>query len=103
MYDPVKARGYALRDKYRMTILDFEEMLAAQDGRCAVCRATDPGGQGGFHVDHDHFCCPSDKTCGSCVRGLLCYSCNSLLARAKDDPKILASAIRYLKQGGYEA
>lgn len=103
MYDPERQRAYALMAKYRLTLLDYEEMLADQDGRCGICKTVDPGGRGTFHIDHDHHCCPSEKTCGHCIRGLLCYACNTLLARANDDATLLQSAIRYLKRGNREA
>ena len=34
-------------------------------------------------VDHDHLCCPGRRSCGSCVRALVCRRCN--LTRAKVD------------------
>lgn len=70
------------------------EILAAQDGKCAICRQ-DPGDKSLF-VDHDHTCCPGKESCGECVRGLLCQHCNSILGFARDDAAVLANAIAYL-------
>lgn len=67
--------------KYKMTPEQFEALLAAQDGHCALCpNVPDTVGRA-FHIDHDHRCCPtskgSPKTCGECTRGILCSRCNS--------------------------
>ena len=37
-------------------------------------------------VDHDHDCCPGSRSCGLCVRGLLCGTCNSAAGMLGDDP-----------------
>jgi len=63
-------------------------VLAAQEGACAICKVTAPGGQGTFHVDHDH------KT--GAIRGLLCHHCNTALGKFKDSPILLETAIAYL-------
>ncbi len=76
-----------------MTPSEFEARLASQGGGCAICGTKTPGGRGRFVVDHDH------KT--GVVRGLLCNLCNPALGLFKDNPSLLESAIRYLKNGGY--
>lgn len=86
-----------LRRTYGLTQERYEELLAHQAGGCGVCRTTEPGGRGNnFHVDHDHACCPGKKSCGLCIRGLLCAKCNNGLGAYNDDPALLAAAIRYL-------
>ena len=67
-------------------------ILAAQKGKCAICGTKRPGGHGIWHTDH----CHTTKR----IRGVLCSLCNTGLGHFKDDPKILAAAIRYLKQKG---
>ncbi len=74
--------------------------LEKQGGGCAICGTSLPGGRWNtWHVDHDHQCCGySQKTCGQCVRGLLCATCNVGLGQFKDDPDLLRAAADYLEQ-----
>lgn len=51
----------------------YAAMLAAQDGKCAICKQISDRR---LCVDHDHSCCPTEYTCGKCVRQLLCHLCN---------------------------
>ncbi|WP_420823252.1 MULTISPECIES: endonuclease domain-containing protein [Streptomyces] len=48
---------------------------------CALCQAgpsVEPSPDApSFWHDHDHRCCPSGRSCGRCVRGLLCLPCNA--------------------------
>lgn len=81
---------------YGLTAERFDELLALQRGRCAVCTTTEPGSRGWF-IDHDHACCPGIGSCGDCVRGLVCHDCNIMLGNAKDDIAILERAIKYLQ------
>lgn len=67
---------------------EFSALLDRQGGLCAICRADEAGGKGGWHVDHDH---ATGK-----IRGLLCQNCNLMLGNAKDDPARLQAAITYL-------
>jgi hypothetical protein len=73
-----------LRSTFHITIVDFDLMYEAQGGRCGICGkpgrgSTRPPGVSSprrLAVDHDRRCCPGDKSCGKCIRGLLCGSCN---------------------------
>jgi hypothetical protein len=50
-----------------------------QTDACGMCRELFAEGQL-IHVDHDHGCCPAkNRSCGNCVRGLLCHGCNIAL------------------------
>jgi Recombination endonuclease VII len=87
-----------LRHSYHMSREQYETLLAKQNGGCAIC-----GGQNSDHrklaIDHDHSCCSGQKrSCGKCIRGLLCSRCNHCLGHARDSVEILESAVRYLKQ-----
>lgn len=78
-YNPDRVRNAHLRRNYGLSLEEYEAILAAQGGVCARCGASSPGGRGAFHVDHAHSCCPGIKSCGKCVRGLLCSDCNKKL------------------------
>ena len=87
-----------LRHSYHMSREQYDALLVKQNGGCAIC-----GGQNMDHrklaVDHDHSCCSGQKrSCGKCIRGLLCSRCNHMLGHARDNAEILASGISYLKQ-----
>jgi hypothetical protein len=57
-----------------------DEMVLAQDGRCAIC-CNKPFSGRSLHIDHCH------KT--GKVRGLLCATCNWYLGKIDADPSIL--------------
>lgn len=66
-----------------------------QDG-CAICGTTDPGGKG-WMVDHDRSCCPGDRSCAACRRGILCHGCNTALGYAADDAARLRRMADYIE------
>jgi hypothetical protein len=49
-------------------------------------------------VDHDHNCCPVDQySCGRCIRGLICRSCNAAAGQVRDDPNVAQALADYLR------
>ena len=65
--------------RYGLTREQFGRLLEVQRNACAMCHARFEEDQPIF-IDHDHACCPDEKSsCGKCVRGLLCLSCNTAL------------------------
>lgn len=92
-YRPVWQNAY-LKRRYDLTLDGYQARLDAQSGACAICKLPT---ERTLHVDHDHTCCATKaKSCGRCVRGLLCDSCNTGLGAFKDTPDLLQAAIDYL-------
>lgn len=86
------------RWRYGITLDEKVEMLAAQGGVCAVC-GTNESGKRDWCVDHDHACCPqSARSCGKCIRGIICARCNFALGQMDDDVAKLQAAIDYLNR-----
>ena len=84
--------------RYGLTGEDFAAILAGQGGACAICRMNEPGGQGGWHLDHDHTCCSGKTLCGDCTRGVLCARCNLGLGQFRDSVTSLLAAAEYVAQ-----
>lgn len=78
--------------------LDKEQrdLVAATQGGCRICGTTEPGGKG-WVIDHDRACCPGDRSCQKCRRGVVCLWCNNVLGYAFDRPEILRAAAAYLE------
>jgi hypothetical protein len=81
---------------YTLTAAQYEKLYKSQGGRCAGCRRA-TGAVKRLAVDHDHACCPGPKSCGRCVRGLLCSTCNDVLAHLRDDPATFERMAEYLR------
>jgi hypothetical protein len=80
---------------YSLTVDVLERMKIDQWWRCAICQElTDQ-----LAVDHDHSCCPTKtRSCGKCVRGLLCRNCNLALGYLRDNPDFAEAAAVYLRK-----
>lgn len=72
-----------LRRTYGISLVQFDELVLAQGGCCAVCDCPAK-----LCVDHDH------KT--NKVRGLLCGNCNRAIGLLKDSPSRAQKVAWYL-------
>ncbi len=74
---PTRARALGVTDA------DYERLLKAQHGHCALC-PTKPKTRR-LHVDHDH--------ATGRIRGLLCYACNRILTPKASESWLLRAAV----------
>jgi hypothetical protein len=89
----VQQRWTWLKHKFKMTKDEYELKLMEQHGVCAICH-TDP--QENLSVDHDRSCCEGLKSCGKCVRALLCRRCNSVLGLMEENSDLLFNMVNYI-------
>ena len=83
-------RRCKLKQKYNLTIKQWEAIFTSQGRRCAACGSSDPKGKVGWHTDHDHVT--------NNVRGILCHNCNVTLGLVHDSVAHLNSLVNYLQE-----
>jgi hypothetical protein len=83
-------RNLYYRRTYGITADEADQILAAQNGRCAICSRPAPDRLASMHLDHDH------ET--GRIRGFLCLDCNQGLGKMRDSPDLLLRALVYLRQ-----
>lgn len=87
--------------RYGLSEAAFKRMLAAQDGKCAICKKPErlkdrhSGLPRVLSIDHDH------ET--GRVRGLLCDGCNVAIARLAEDAAAAEVAAAYLRRSSLSA
>ena len=76
-----------LKRKFGISREDYDQLLASQDGTCAICGRA-PRDDIALHVDHEHGT--------GRIRGLLCFRCDNALGDFTDHPDLLVAAASYL-------
>jgi len=90
---------YLNKEKFKYHYLNentFRGIIEKQNYVCAICGKTNKHFNKDLYIDHDHSCCPKNKSCEKCFRALLCTKCNSALGLANDDVKLLQKMIDYI-------
>lgn len=75
--------------RYGLTLDDYNDMVEAQGGKCAICGIAP---EYLLRVDHDH--------ATGAVRQLLCIKCNLALGYVNDNPELALRVSDYLVQWG---
>ena len=91
------SRDSYLRRTYGISEAEYELILKQQKGVCWICGK--PPKKRRLHVDHEHV--KRDKKADPMlkrtkVRGLLCWGCNTAVAKFGDDSQRLRNAADYI-------
>ena len=88
--NPGYEKDRLLRYFYGISKEQYNELYIIQKGCCSICGRHQSEFKKSLFVDHDH---ETGK-----VRGLLCYSCNTILGMAHDNIDLLKNTIDYLER-----
>jgi len=89
-----KRRAKWLKTKYNLLYATYEQMFLEQNGKCKVCDidisiTTSSNSHSTACVDHSH-------STGK-VRSLLCNHCNRALGLLKENEKVIANLLKYIR------
>lgn len=94
--------GRRLLKNFGLTYDAYLAKVDVQDGVCWICLLPESASRGhdgypnNLAVDHDRRCCPGKRSCGRCVRHLLCQSCNVTLGQVLERRETLVRMLSYL-------
>lgn len=95
-------KSTVLMGKYGISLDAYKEILYVdQGGFCPLCSDEAPSQNDmdkglWWPVDHNHSCCSGPKSCGKCVRGIICKACNNALPAKWDNPDWRKKALEWL-------
>lgn len=92
-----------LKNNFNITSDQFAWLLREQNNVCYLCLEGEVRVDSrtsaimNLSVDHDHRCCKAPgKSCGKCVRHLLCWHCNTMLGKIEMKPALLHRFADYI-------
>ena len=94
---PEDTRGYNLKQRFNISIDDYNHLFLKQKGKCDICNQAETvkdkkGKVKWLAIDHNHHT--------NEIRGLLCSGCNTGIGLLGDSVSVLENAIKYLKERG---
>lgn len=94
--NPIRYKERITLWKYGINMQEYNRLFQIQGGMCAICKKHQSELKMALGVDHNHSCCPGSRSCGKCVRGLLCQNCNVALGFMGDNLERIDSMRQYL-------
>ena len=91
-------KNMSLMSKYKIKLETYNKMFEEQKGKCAICGIHQSELKISLSVDHDHSCCNGEKSCGKCIRGLLCQKCNAAIGMLDESIELLTKVKFYLEK-----
>ena len=83
---------YRIKYTHKIDENTYMQILNSQDSVCALCKQNKK-----LYIDHDHSCCPTENTCGKCIRGLICQKCNMMMHYIDECSDLFEAAFKYAK------
>ena len=83
---------------FNLSLADYNKLFDLQNGLCLGCYRHQSTLKRPLSIDHNHTCCPTKRSCGKCIRGLLCNPCNVVLGHVKDNIITLRRLADYLER-----
>lgn len=77
--------------RHHLTEQQYKDLLDKFEGKCHICKINNANS-----IDHDHSCCDKNRSCGKCVRGVLCRGCNTAIGSLKENKEIILNLVKYL-------
>lgn len=77
-----------------MTKNQYFYLLDKQNSKCGICEKNQDEFEKRLCIDHDHYSVFGSMS----IRGILCPSCNSGIAKFQEDPFLIQSAKKYLME-----
>lgn len=76
--------------RHHLSQEEYQKLFDLYSGKCHSCHERDA-----INIDHDHSCCKGTRSCGKCVRGILCSQCNTALGLMNDNPEMIKKLKQY--------
>lgn len=88
-----KSKNQKHHKRHGLSDDQYDFLINLHGGMCHLCLTKEAS-----RIDHDHSCCNKNRSCGKCVRGVLCNSCNTAIGLLKEDAQTINRIEEYISR-----